>query len=94
MGDLVLKVLVIYLITVNLIAFFMYGADKAKAKKNKWRIAEKTLIGIAVIGGSVGAIAGMKVFRHKTKHWYFKYGLPAILLVQIAVSAWVVCKFI
>ena len=65
-------------------AFILYGLDKRKARRGKWRITEKTLIGIAVIGGSVGAIAGMLLFHHKTKHWYFKYGLPAILLIQAA----------
>lgn len=74
---------IIYLIIVNLVAFALYGADKSKAKHGKWRISEKTLIGIAVIGGSVGAILGMYVFHHKTRHWYFRYGLPVILVLQI-----------
>ena len=88
MNDILLKILIIYLVTVNVVAFFMYGIDKAKAKKQKWRIPEKTLIGIAVIGGSIGAIAGMNVFHHKTKHWYFKFGLPLILIIQIALVVW------
>lgn len=74
---------IIYLSIINLIAFALYGADKSKAKHGKWRISEKTLIGIAVIGGSVGAILGMYVFHHKTRHWYFRYGLPVILVLQI-----------
>ena len=84
-----IKVCVIYLIAVNLVAFILYGADKSKAKRGKWRISEKTLIGIAVMGGSVGAILGMHVFRHKTRHWYFRYGLPAILVIQVVLFLWI-----
>ena len=80
------KILIIYLIAVNLIAFILYGADKKRAKKREWRISEKTLIGIAVIGGSVGAILGMHVFHHKTRHWYFRYGLPVILIIQLLLA--------
>ena len=74
----------VYLALINLTAFILYGADKKKAKRGQWRIPEKTLLGIAAIGGSAGAILGMFLFRHKTKHWYFRYGLPAILIVQLA----------
>ena len=74
----------IYLVVVNVLAFALYGIDKYKAKAGAWRIPEKTLLGIAVLGGSVGAIAGMKTFHHKTKHWYFRYGLPALLAIQVA----------
>ncbi|MDY5846269.1 MAG: DUF1294 domain-containing protein [Bariatricus sp.] len=79
------KITGIYLLIVNLTAFFLYGIDKKRAIKQKWRISEKTLILIAVIGGSVGAICGMQVFRHKTKHIKFKFGLPAILIVQLGI---------
>lgn len=71
-----------YLIAVNLLAFVSFGIDKQKAKTHQWRISEKTLLGIAVCGGSLGAICGMRMFRHKTKHTKFAVGLPAILLVQ------------
>ena len=84
-----IKVLVVYLIVVNLMAFVLYGADKSKAKRGKWRISEKTLIGIAMIGGSVGAILGMQIFHHKTRHWYFRYGLPAILVIQVVLFLWI-----
>ena len=77
------KILIIYLIAVNLLAFILYGAEKKKKKKREWRISEKTLIGIAAIGGSVGALLGMYVFHHKTRHWYFRYGLPVILIIQL-----------
>ena len=83
------QIAVIYLIIINLIAFALYGTDKSKAKRGKWRISEKTLIGIALIGGSVGAFLGMHAFRHKTSHWYFQYGLPAIFLAQVVLLAFI-----
>ena len=75
--------LLIYLLLINIITFFVYGADKRRAKRDKWRIRERTLFLLAIIGGSVGALAGMLVFHHKTKHWYFCVGIPAILVLQI-----------
>lgn len=75
--------LIAYLLVINVVTFFVYGADKRKAKKDKWRVPERTLFLLAIIGGSIGALAGMYVFHHKTKHWYFKFGIPAILLLQI-----------
>ena len=75
-----------YLLIMNVIAFALMGIDKGKAKKGAWRISEKGLFLPAILGGSIGAIAGMQVFRHKTKHWYFKYGMPAILILQLAVA--------
>ena len=79
-----------YFLLINIIAFALMGADKKKAKTNAWRIPEKTLFLSAILGGSIGAIVGMQVFRHKTKHWYFKYGMPAILILQLiaAAAAW------
>lgn len=76
--------LTLYIIAVNVVTFVMYGIDKHKARKGKWRISEATLIMMAVIGGSAGAWSGMKVWHHKTKHKKFKYGIPVILLLQIA----------
>ena len=75
--------MVIYLLAVNFFAFILYGIDKKRARNREWRISERALIGIAVIGGSVGAILGMHVFHHKTRHWYFRYGLPVILIIQV-----------
>jgi len=72
-----------YLIVINVIAFLLYGIDKEKARKGRWRISEKELILVAVIGGSVGAFFGMHFFHHKTRHWYFRYGIPAIVILQI-----------
>ena len=72
-----------YLILVNAAAFALMFADKQKAIRGQWRIPEKVLLGVALLGGSIGAIAGMYAFRHKTRHGKFKYGLPLILLVQL-----------
>lgn len=77
-----------YLLIVNLAAFCLFGADKRRAKKHLWRIPEKTLFLSALLGGSIGALAGMYAFHHKTKHWYFYVGVPLILLGQIALAVW------
>lgn len=76
--------LLIYLAAINLVAFFLYGIDKWKARKNKWRVTESRLISIALLGGSIGALLGMKVWHHKTQHTKFRFGLPLILILQIA----------
>ncbi len=81
----VITYIVSYLIIINLIGFVIMGIDKLKAKKRAWRIPESTLFVVALIGGSLGTTIGMHVFRHKTRHWYFLYGMPAILLIQIAI---------
>ena len=77
-----------YLLGINVVTFIVYGIDKYKAKKAKWRISEATLLLLAVLGGSAGAWVGMKVWHHKTMHKKFKYGIPAILLIQIALMAY------
>ena len=77
-----------YLLAINVVTFIVYGIDKYKAKKAKWRIPEATLLLLAVLGGSIGAWMGMKVWHHKTMHKKFKYGIPAILLIQIALMAY------
>ena len=74
----------IYLVAVNLFAYILYGIDKHKAKKTEWRISERTLIVTALIGGSIGALFAMRVFRHKTKHKIFTLGVPFIMVLQIA----------
>ena len=78
------KMLLIYLLVINVATFFTYGIDKWKAKKSKWRIREAALIGLAVLGGSIGAWLGMKTWRHKTMHKKFKYGIPLIFVAQLA----------
>ena len=82
-----LCILLGYLLIINIIAFALMGTDKKKAQTKAWRIPEKTLFLSAILGGSIGAIVGMQVFRHKTKHWYFKYGMPAILILQILAAS-------
>ena len=79
-----LHIVLIYLVIINVVTFFMYGIDKWKAKKSRWRIREAALLGLAVLGGSIGAWLGMKVWHHKTQHKKFKYGVPAIIIVQLA----------
>ena len=79
-----LHIVLIYLAVINVVAFFMFGIDKWKAKKSKWRIPEATLLGLAVFGGSIGAWLGMKVWHHKTQHKKFRYGVPAIIIIQLA----------
>lgn len=74
----------IYLILVNLVAFLLFGLDKRKAQMRQWRISEKALFIPAILGGSIGAILGMHLFHHKTKHWYFRFGLPLILILHLA----------
>ena len=73
-----------YLLFVNTLTFLLYGIDKYKAKKARWRISEATLLMMAVIGGSIGAWAGMRLWHHKTMHKKFKYGIPLIILLQVA----------
>ena len=79
------KILIVYLVTINIATFFVYGIDKWKAKHSKWRVTEAALLLLAVLGGSIGAWLGMKVWRHKTMHKKFKYGIPLIIIVQVAV---------
>ncbi len=73
----------LYLIVINLSTFILFGMDKRKAVNKKWRIPESTLLGLSIIGGSVGSFLGMNLFKHKTKKLYFKFGLPIILILQI-----------
>lgn len=79
---------VIYLILMNLIGFGLMGIDKQRARRRDWRIPEKVLFGAALLGGSVGAWAGMYLFHHKTRHWYFVVGMPLILAAQLAAGVW------
>ena len=83
-----------YLIIINAAALLLMLIDKQKAKHGKWRISEKTLIGAALLGGSIGAILGMNIFRHKTKHPKFFIGLPLILAVQIMLCVLFLMRFL
>lgn len=78
-----ISVLIYYLAALNIITFFIYGIDKHKAKKNKWRISEAFLLALALLGGSVGAWLGMKVWHHKTMHKKFQLGVPLIFILQV-----------
>ena len=75
--------IIIYLSLINLLGFLAMAADKRRAVRKKWRVPEKTLFLLAAVGGSIGTWAGMYVFRHKTKHWYFVVGMPLILVIQV-----------
>jgi uncharacterized membrane protein YsdA (DUF1294 family) len=79
-----LHIVLIYLVIINVVSFFIYGFDKWKAKKSKMRIRETALLGLAVLGGSIGAWLGMKVWHHKTLHKKFRFGVPAIIIIQLA----------
>lgn len=83
-----LKIILLYLFAINIVAFFAFGIDKLKAKRDKWRIPESTLLSMAVLGGSIGALAGMKVWRHKTLHDKFRIGIPVIIALQVAAVVW------
>lgn len=81
------QIIIIYLILINIIAFISMWLDKKKAMKHQYRISEKTLFTLAILGGALGSILGMKKFHHKTRHWYFKYGMPLILITQLILAA-------
>ena len=83
-----LPLFLIYLLAVNVMTFLLFGLDKHKAKRGKWRISEATLLTMAVIGGSIGAWGGMRFWHHKTLHKKFKFGIPSILILQLALGAY------
>lgn len=85
----VISIIAGYFAVMNLIGFAMMGIDKRKAVKKLWRIPEYTFFVVALIGGSIGTIIGMHLFHHKTRHWYFVYGLPVILLLQVALIVFI-----
>ena len=87
-----MKYFLLYLLLINAAAFLLMLVDKIKARKNRWRIPERTLIGSALLGGSVGALLGMYTFRHKTRHLKFTLGIPAILVAQIALAVFLILK--
>lgn len=81
-----LESITIIIVIINIVTFIIYGIDKYKAKKGKWRIPENSLIGLAIIGGSIGAYIGMRVWHHKTMHLKFKYGIPLIIVIQLVIA--------
>ena len=88
-----MKLFLLYLLLINAAAFILMLVDKEKARNYRWRIPERTLIGSAVLGGSIGALAGMYLFRHKTRHLKFTLGIPAILAAQIFLAFWIFSRF-
>lgn len=88
-----IKYIVIYFIVINLIGFLAMGIDKYKAKRNYWRIPEGTLMMLAVLGGGIGTISGIYVFRHKTKKMKFTVGMPTILISEITIIIYLFIKF-
>ena len=87
------EIVLYYLLTINIFTMYTFFLDKSKAKNHKWRIKERTLFLLSIMGESLGALLGMKLFKHKTKHWYFKYGIPAILVIQIALMIYLIIKY-
>lgn len=83
-----MKILFVYLIIINLLSLFLMTEDKRRARRHLWRIPERTLFAAALVGGSVGALLGMYLFHHKTRHWYFVVGMPLILAAQLAAGWW------
>lgn len=82
----ILRAIIIYLIGINILTFLVFGIDKWKARRGKWRIPEATLIGMSIAGGSIGALLGMSLFRHKTQKRKFTLGIPAILIIQAVLA--------
>ena len=84
-----LHIALIYLAVINVVTFFVYGIDKWKAKRSQWRVSEAALLGLAVVGGSIGAWLGMKTWHHKTLHRKFRYGVTAIIIAQLLIAGYI-----
>ncbi|MBQ7918707.1 MAG: DUF1294 domain-containing protein [Lachnospiraceae bacterium] len=89
-----LIIIAIYLLIINIVGFIVMGVDKGKAKRGAWRIPEATLFLFAFVGGGIGTTLGMNVFRHKTKHWYFKFGMPLIAIVEYGLLFYLLLTFV
>ena len=88
-----LKAILVWLAIINLIAFALMGLDKWKARRDAWRIPEKTLFLAALLGGALGGTVGMHLFHHKTRHWYFRFGFPVLLILQLLLSGFLAYRF-
>ena len=88
-----LKAVFIWLAVINLIAFALMGLDKWKARRDAWRIPEKTLFLAALLGGALGGTVGMHLFHHKTRHWYFRFGFPVLLILQLLLAGFLAYRF-
>ena len=86
------NIFLIYLLIINVVGFALMGIDKSRARRDQWRIRERSLFLAAILGGSAGSILGMYTFRHKTRHWYFVAGMPVILIIQIALAGWMLLR--
>jgi uncharacterized membrane protein YsdA (DUF1294 family) len=93
-SDILIHILIIYLVVINIVTFITYGIDKRKAIKKLWRIPEATLILLAAVGGSIGALLGMLFFHHKTKHRKFTIGVPVILALQLIICLYFLSPYI
>ena len=89
-----LKLFAIYLVVMNVLGVAVMWSDKRRARLHRWRIPEKVLFGVSLLGGSAGTWAGMYLFRHKTKHWYFVVGMPLILVCQAALAIYLVHLYV
>ena len=87
------QLLGLYLLAVNAAAFCLMGTDKRRARRGTWRVSEKALFLPAILGGALGGLLGMRVFHHKTRHWYFRFGFPLLLAIQAVLLGWLVWKF-
>lgn len=94
MNRIIIILSIAYLVIINILGFIVMGVDKAKAKKNAWRIPEATLFLFAFLGGGIGTTLGMNILRHKTKHWYFKYGMPLIAIVEYAILIYLLFTYV
>ncbi len=94
MTDKLWQALGLYLLAVNLAAFVLMGADKRKARRGAWRISERALFLPALLGGALGGVLGMRTFHHKTRHWYFRWGFPLLLALQLAGLGWLAFRLL
>lgn len=88
-----IKAVLVWLAVINLIAFALMGLDKWKARRDAWRIPEKTLFLAALLGGTLGGTVGMHLFHHKTRHWYFRFGFPVLLILQLLLAGFLAYRF-
>ena len=93
MPPILIKALLLWLAAANLLAFALMGLDKRRARRGAWRISEQTLFLAALLGGALGGTAGMHLFHHKTRHWYFRFGFPILLLLQLLAAGWLLWFF-
>lgn len=87
------KLLLVWMLTASLVAFVLMGVDKRRARGERWRIRERTLFLPVLLGGGLGGTLGMALFHHKTRHWYFRFGFPLLLLLQLAALLWLFRRF-